>query len=153
MWLSSVNNVVFTGVKKQNWRDEKHSPVFLTLLHVAAVLTVVLCEVSVDVLKHLWLQQATNSLLLAAKTISLPRPELRLSIGMSVLSAKGVIAVWKIDIPELVETLTTAELLQHQSLGRENNWCSHSASQVHFLNIAATLQAWQQCPTCLSVYF
>lgn len=91
---------------------------FLILLHVSAVLTV-LCEVPVDVLKHLQIQQATNSLLLIAKTISLPRPELQLSTGTSVLSAKGEIAVWKIHIPELVETLTTAELLQHQRAWEE----------------------------------
>lgn len=65
---------------------------FLILPHVSAVLTV-LCEVPVEVLKHLQIQLATNSLLLAAKTISLPRPELQLSTGTSVLSAKGGIAV------------------------------------------------------------
>lgn len=78
---------------KDGTAEIMNSPGFLTLLRVASVLTVVLCEVPVDVLKHLQIQQATNSLLLAAKTISHPRPELRLSIGTSVLPAKGVIAV------------------------------------------------------------
>lgn len=136
-----MNNVVFTCVKRPNGSDDKHSPVFHTLLHVSAVLTVVLCEVPVDVLKHLQIQQATNSLLLAAKIISLPRPELWLSSGTSVLSTKDVIAVWKNHIPELVETLTTAELLQYQSLLRENNWCgllSFSRSLFkHFCHVAS----------------
>lgn len=47
-----------------------------------------------------------------------------------------------IGIPELVETVTTAELLQHQSLGRANHQRGYSASWVHFSNVAATLQAW-----------
>lgn len=89
-----MNNVLFTGLKRQNRRDDKHSPgVFFILLHISEQLTVVLCEVPVDVLKHLQIHQATNSLLLPAKTISFPRPELQLSIGTSVLSAEGVIAV------------------------------------------------------------
>lgn len=81
-----MNNTVFTGVRRKNGRDKKHSPVVLILLHQAPVLAVALCEVPVYVLKHSQYQQGYISQLilssLGAKTISLPIPELLSSAGM-----------------------------------------------------------------------
>lgn len=82
-----MNNIVFTGVKRQSGRDEKHSLAFLILLSQAPVLTLHVMSLCTS--------QGFDGIgrilvFLGAKTISLLVPELLSPVGTSVLSSKGV---------------------------------------------------------------